>query len=78
MECGRYLAEVAMSRQGESRTADERGHQRSQRVEYQQRRSVAFVYTPSPDMELGHWVSGSMGHLGHLSRPGHRVAGSSF
>ena len=24
-------------------------------------------------MELGHWVSGSMGHLGHLSRPGHRV-----
>ena len=26
-----------------------------------------------PDMELGHWVTGSMGHLGHLSRPGHRV-----
>jgi len=26
-----------------------------------------------PDMELGHWVAGSMGHLGHLSRPGHRV-----
>ena len=25
------------------------------------------------DMELGHWVAGSMGHLGHLSRPGHRV-----
>jgi len=25
------------------------------------------------DMELGHWVTGSMGHLGHLSRPGHRV-----
>ena len=24
-------------------------------------------------MELGHWVTGSMGHLGHLSRPGHRV-----
>jgi len=24
-------------------------------------------------MELGHWVIGSMGHLGHLSRPGHRV-----
>jgi len=23
-------------------------------------------------MELGHWVTGSMGHLGHLSRPGHR------
>jgi len=23
-----------------------------------------------PDMELGHWVTGSMGHL---SRPGHRV-----
>ena len=26
-----------------------------------------------PDMELGHWVTGSMGHLGYLSRPGHRV-----
>ena len=25
------------------------------------------------DMEPGHWVTGSMGHLGHLSRPGHRV-----
>ena len=25
------------------------------------------------DMELGHWVTGSTGHLGHLSRPGHRV-----
>jgi len=24
-------------------------------------------------MELGHWVTGSMGHFGHLSRPGHRV-----
>ena len=24
-------------------------------------------------MELGHWVNGSMGHLGHLSRPGHQV-----
>ena len=27
------------------------------------------------DMELGHWVTGSMGYLGHLSR---RVTGSSF
>jgi len=27
----------------------------------------------SPDMELGHWVTGSLGHLSHLSRPGHRV-----
>ena len=26
-----------------------------------------------PDMELGHWVTGSMGQLGHLSGPGHRV-----
>ena len=26
-----------------------------------------------PDMELGHWVTGSMVHLGHLSRPDHRV-----
>jgi len=24
-------------------------------------------------MELGHWVTGLIGHLGHLSRPGHRV-----
>jgi len=24
-------------------------------------------------MELSKWVTGSMGHLGHLSRPGHRV-----
>jgi len=24
-------------------------------------------------MELGHWVTGSLGHLGRLSRPGHRV-----
>ena len=29
----------------------------------------------SADMELGHWVTGSMGHL---SRPGYRVIGSSF
>ena len=30
-------------------------------------------------MELGHWVTaGSMGHLGRLSPPGHRVTGSSF
>ena len=26
-------------------------------------------------MELGHWVTGSMGHL---SRPGHQVTGSSI
>ena len=25
------------------------------------------------DMELGHWVTGSVGHFGRLSRPGHRV-----
>jgi len=25
------------------------------------------------DLELGHWVTGSMGYLGHLSRPGYRV-----
>jgi hypothetical protein len=30
------------------------------------------------DMELGHWVTGSKGHLGHLSRSGHRVTGSSL
>jgi len=30
------------------------------------------------DMELGHSVTRSMGHLAHLSRPGHWVTGSSF
>jgi len=30
------------------------------------------------DMELGHWVTGSMGHLGHLFSLGHRVPGSSY
>ena len=30
------------------------------------------------DMELGHWVAGSMGHLGHLFSLGHRVTGSSL
>jgi len=25
------------------------------------------------DMELGHWVTRSMGHLSHLSRPAHQV-----
>jgi len=30
------------------------------------------------DTELGHWVIGSVGHLGHLSRTDHRVTGSSF
>jgi len=24
-------------------------------------------------LELGYWVTGLVGHLGHLSRPGHRV-----
>ena len=33
------------------------------------------LITIRSDMELGHWVTGSMGHLGHLSRPGHRVTG---
>jgi len=32
--------------------------------------SISTVSCAS-DMELGHWVTGSMGHLGHLSRPGH-------
>ena len=26
-----------------------------------------------PDMELGHWVTGSVGHLGRVWCPGHRV-----
>jgi len=36
-------------------------------------RTVPLTNVTAPDMELGHWVTGSMGHLGHLSRPGHRV-----
>jgi len=31
------------------------------------------AWARAADMELGHWVTGSMGHLGHLSRPGDRV-----
>jgi len=31
-----------------------------------------------PKHQTWNWVTGSMGHLGHLSRPGHRVTGSSF
>ena len=31
------------------------------------------ILTTLSDMELGHWVTGSMGHLGQLLRPGHRV-----
>ena len=34
---------------------------------------LRLTYTCGPDMELGHWVTGSVGHLRHLSRPGHRV-----
>jgi len=34
---------------------------------------VLCVCVWAPDMKLGHWVTGSMGHLGHLSRLGHRV-----
>jgi len=34
--------------------------------------AVLVRQTLRPDMELGHWVTGSMGHLGHLSRPGHQ------
>ena len=33
----------------------------------------AWHQISTADTELGHWVTGSMGHLGHLSRPGHRV-----
>ena len=33
----------------------------------------AYRDTFKSDMELGQWVTGSMGHFGHLSRPGHRV-----
>jgi len=38
--------------------------------------SAVFFILYMTDMELGHWVTGSMGHLGHLSRPG--SPGSSF
>ena len=33
---------------------------------------------PTSDMELGHWVAGLMGHLGHRFSLGHRVPGSSL
>ena len=36
-------------------------------------RDVRTADPSAADMELGHWVIGSMGDLGHLSRPGHRV-----
>jgi len=36
-------------------------------------RSLESIELYKTDMKLGHWVTGSMGHLGHLSRPGHRV-----
>jgi len=32
---------------------------------------IKYVYVS--DMELGHWVTWWVGHLGHLSRPDHRV-----
>ena len=34
---------------------------------------LAWLTGTTPDMELGDWITDSMGHLGHLSRPGHRV-----
>ena len=37
------------------------------------RSDLRYAAAFTPDMELGHWVTGSMGHLGHLSRPGHRA-----
>jgi len=48
--------------------------QQQQHGAQQQMRAVSRCQlTQEADMELGHWVTGSMGHLGHLSRPGHRV-----
>jgi len=38
----------------------------------------ALLLCQVPELELGHRVTGSMGHLGHLSRLGHRVTGSSL
>jgi len=34
---------------------------------------IAVTWRQVSDTELGHWVTGSVGHSGHLSRPGHRV-----
>ena len=34
---------------------------------------IMYDQVYQPDVELGHWVTGSVGHSGHLSRPGHRV-----
>jgi len=42
-------------------------------------RMLIVAYGPYvPDTELGHRVTGSTGHSGRLSRPGHRVTKSSF
>jgi len=40
-------------------------------VLWSDRLQKTYIYTS--DVEMGHWVTGSVGHLGHLSRPGHRV-----
>ena len=43
------------------------------------RRLAAAAAAARPRLyQTRNWVTGSMGHLGHLSRPGHRVTGSSF
>jgi len=39
---------------------------------------LLLIYCHVSDMELGHWVAGSMGHLGHLFSLRHRVPGSSL
>ena len=39
--------------------------------EWQQTFALLVVNLFRPDMELSHWVTGLMGRLGHLSRPGH-------
>jgi len=35
--------------------------------------ALSLPIATSYKLKLGHWVTGSVGHLGHLSRPGHRV-----
>ena len=35
--------------------------------------ALSFPIATSYKLKLGHWVTRSVGHLGHLSRPGHRV-----
>jgi len=46
-------------------------HRHHHQLLYSASTTPAYRDTFKSDMELGQWVTGSMGHFGHLSRPGH-------